>query len=316
MLNDIIKKVLREATSASTARGSYVGPLTVGLRPFKKTDLSPFDISVSDYDSPLVQYDSYDKSWDLRRNQIKELEKQAAKVTNFIKKHPDVTFSDDDGNIINPTPGKGKKIVPIKENSTSISSGEYSGPIEIGLKKWKHEILAPFTEFVDTEINHKKKQKTMKNNIRKEVGVWEKNPDGTYKQDEHDVHTINEDLAVWFGTKKKPKGSKQPKGPWVDICRKVNGKHPPCGRSDSDKGSYPKCRAAGVAGKMSDSAKKAACQQKRRAEKKDTQSGKGQKPVMTSYKPRKKSTNENIKTIRITESELIKLIKKVLNENY
>ena len=63
-------------------------------------------------------------------------------------------------------------------------------------------------------------------------------------------------MAVWFGKKKKPKGSSQPKGPWVNICRKVDGKHPPCGRSDTSKGSYPKCRAAGVAGKMSDSEKK------------------------------------------------------------
>ena len=101
-----------------------------------------------------------------------------------------------------------------------------------------------------------------------------------------------EDLAVWFGTKKKPKGSKQPKGPWVNICRKVDGKHPPCGRPDTSKGAYPKCRAAGVAGKMSDSQKRAACAQKRRAEKSDTQSGKGQKPVMTSYKPRKESINK------------------------
>ena len=100
--------------------------------------------------------------------------------------------------------------------------------------------------------------------------------------------TIKEDLSVWFGKKKKPKGSSQPKGPWVDICQKVDGKHPPCGRPDTDKGSYPKCRAAGVAGKMSDSQKRSACQQKRNAEKKDTQTGKGQKPIMTSYKPRKK----------------------------
>ena len=103
---------------------------------------------------------------------------------------------------------------------------------------------------------------------------------------------ISEDLGVWFGTKKKPKGSKQPKGPWVNICSKVDGKHPPCGRSDADSKSYPKCRAAGVAGKMSDSEKKAACSQKRRAEKKDTQTGKGQKPVMTSYNPKKKKTQK------------------------
>ena len=107
-------------------------------------------------------------------------------------------------------------------------------------------------------------------------------------------NTLSEDLAVWFGKKKKPKGSKQPKGPWVNICRKdEDGKHPPCGRSSADKGAYPKCRAAGVAGKMSDSEKKAACAQKRSAEKKDTQTGKGQKPVMTSYKPKSKK-NESV----------------------
>lgn len=126
---------------------------------------------------------------------------------------------------------------------------------------------------------------------------------GTPSYIEKDAHlpksnfepVLKEDLAVWFGTKKKPKGSKQPKGPWVNICRKKEGGgHPPCGRSDTSKGAYPKCRAAGVASKMSDSAKKAACAQKRKAEKKDTQTGKGQKPVMTSYKP-KKSKNEGMR---------------------
>jgi hypothetical protein len=109
-------------------------------------------------------------------------------------------------------------------------------------------------------------------------------------------YILSEDLAVWFGTKKKPKGSKQPKGPWVNICRKdKDGKHPPCGRSNTDKGGYPKCRATGVAGKMSDAEKKSACSQKRRAEKKDTQTGKGQKPVMTSHK--KKTKNESIERL-------------------
>jgi len=121
---------------------------------------------------------------------------------------------------------------------------------------------------------------------------------------ELDTIPLNEDLAVWFGKKKKPKGSSQPKGPWVNICSKVDGKHPPCGRSDANSKSYPKCRAAGVAGKMSDSEKKSACQQKRSAEKKDTQTGKGQKPVMTSYKPKKKKTNESV---------LISLIRKALD---
>ena len=174
-------------------------------------------------------------------------------------------------------------------STTSVSAGVYNGPIEIGLKKWKDSELGPYTEFSTHPVNKEKKQKTLKNNIKKVVGVWEKNEDGTYERDIHDVHVVNEDLAVWFGTKKKPKGSKQPQGPWVNICRKVDGKHPPCGRPDADPKGYPKCRAKSVASKMSDSQKKSACSKKRKAEKKDTQTGKGQKPVYSSYKPRKES---------------------------
>jgi len=59
---------------------------------------------------------------------------------------------------------------------------------------------------------------------------------------------------------------------------------------------------------MSEEQKKAACRQKRNAEKKDTQTGKGQKPIMTSYKPK----NETV--IRLSESNLIKMIKNIINE--
>jgi hypothetical protein len=178
------------------------------------------------------------------------------------------------------------KVWYLNEMDSSTSAGVYSGPIELGMKKWKPKLIAPFTEFVDSEVNKQKVKSTLKNNVKKKVGVWEKNTNDM-NMETHDVHTINEDLAVWFGTKKKPKGSSQPKGPWVNICRKVDGKHPPCGRSEADTKSYPKCRAAGVAGKMSDSEKKSACAQKRRAEKKDPKIGTGNKPTMTSYKPKK-----------------------------
>ena len=113
-----------------------------------------------------------------------------------------------------------------------------------------------------------------------------------------DKNRLVEDLAVWFGTKKKPKGSKQPKGPWVNICRKKEGGgHPPCGRPDADPKGYPKCRAAGVASKMTDAQKKAACAQKRREEKKDPKVGKGNKPTMVSYKPKNESLRESIITV-------------------
>lgn len=199
--------------------------------------------------------------------------------------------------------------IKLDEANTVTTSGPYNGPIEIGMRKWDEPKLKPFIHTVDSEANRKKIKSSLKNNVEKVVGVWEKDHKGSYDIDTHEVHTIKEDLGVWFGTKKKPKGSKQPKGPWVNICRKVDGKHPPCGRPDTGKGGYPKCRAAGVAGKMSDSQKKSACQQKRKAEKKDTQSGKGQKPVMTSYKPK----NESV--IKLTESDLVRIIKRVLSEN-
>lgn len=128
---------------------------------------------------------------------------------------------------------------------------------------------------------------------------------------------INEDLAVWFGKKKKPKGSKQPKGPWVNICKKdKDGKHPPCGRSDSNNdgkkdGAYPKCRAVHVASKMSDEAKRKACSQKRRAEKKSGKTGKGNKPTMVSNKNLKEGMS---KVIKLTEKDLYTIVENVIKD--
>jgi hypothetical protein len=348
-LNQIIKRVIKEATGDNTgSRGSYVPPLQPGFRPWGKSSLGPYINAVSDYDSPLLDYDSYDGSMDVRRDQIKKIEKSARKITNFIKKHPMSTFSDEDGNPINQFMLDNREAtfkekmqpyteklpfnewVEVKPNiiyeiSTVVTAGEYSGPQELGLRKWTDSELAGYTEKVKTAFNDTSNIKNIKGNIRKTIGGWEPRDLSNFEVPTYDVpsekeikvqsngvvitdpiewykkfkkksknnktiiskKSINEDLAVWFGKKKKPKGSSQPKGPWVDICRKVDGKHPPCGRHDTSKGSYPKCRAAGVAGKMSDSQKRSACQQKRSAEKRDTQTGKGQKPVMTSYKPRK-----------------------------
>jgi hypothetical protein len=254
-LDYIIKKLIKEATGdMSGSRGSYMPPMQPGLRPFSGESLQPFTSSVSDFKSPLVQYDSYDHKFDLKIDQIKKLEKTASKIQNYIKHHPYSTFSDQDGNPINPEM-KDKFNPNIKEKMQPFSE------------------KVPFNEWVEVS----------------------------------DKGILNEDLAVWFGKKKKSKGSSQPKGPWVNICRKVDGKHPPCGRTDTSKGAYPKCRAAGVAGKMTDSQKRSACQQKRRAEKKDTQTGKGQKPIMTSYKPK----NESVK---LTENQLKNIISSIIKE--
>ncbi len=90
---------------------------------------------------------------------------------------------------------------------------------------------------------------------------------------------LKEDLRRWFKEK------------WVDVSRKVKGKHPPCGRKDADGKSYPKCRPSKkvskdtpkTASSYSKKEKKAMTSQKRRAEKKNPKSGKGNKPTMTHF---------------------------------
>ena len=64
-LNQIIKKVLSEATSDSGgSRGSYIAPMQLGIRKFKNSQNGPFTIPVSKYDSPMLEFDSYDGSMD------------------------------------------------------------------------------------------------------------------------------------------------------------------------------------------------------------------------------------------------------------
>jgi len=231
------------------------------------------------------------------------------------------------------------KILDILKEATSEngSRGSYSLPMQPGFRKFKKTQLGPFTDQVskynNAELNYDSLDGHMdepKNKIKKmekksnKISNYKKNHPTT-SDDDGDVlnpfpskvnewveiteDTISEDLGVWFGTKKKPKGSKQPKGPWVNICRKKEGGgHPPCGRPDADSKGYPKCRAAGVASKMTDAQKRSACQQKRKAEKSNPKSGTGNSPTMVSYKPKKQ--NEQIK---LTESQIKRLINTVLN---
>ena len=210
----------------------------------------------------------------------------------------------------------------LKESTGTMSSGSFRVPIRPGLKLWNKDTLEPFIEplsgyhnaeiYVDSlDGNIETKGIKRKEEIAKKISEYDKKHpiqnddegndlnDDTYTKSKIKTNTskpfVNEDLGVWFGTKKKPKGSKQPKGPWVNICRKKEGGgHPPCGRPEADSKGYPKCRAAGVAAKMTDAQKSAACSQKRRAEKKEPKSGTGNAPTMTSYKPKKKSKNESL----------------------
>ena len=94
---------------------------------------------------------------------------------------------------------------------------------------------------------------------------------------------LKEDLARWFKEK------------WVDVSRKIDGKHPPCGRKSADgeegRKGYPKCRpqkkvskdTPKIASSYSKKEKKSMTSQKRRAEKNDPKPGKGNKPTFTRF---------------------------------
>ena len=218
-------------------------------------------------------------------------------------------------------------------SDSSGSRGSYSLPMQPALKIFKKSQLEPFTidlskfdnaelyaDSLDGNMDESEREIRKMETVAKKISNFKKNHPILNDDDGDNINPypvkewievtedlLNEDLAVWFGTKKKPKGSKQPKGPWVNICRKgKDGKHPPCGRPESSDKGYPKCRAAGVAGKMSDSEKRSACQQKRRVEKSNPKSGTGNKPKMVSYKPKNESN------IKITEEQLVRLYKNLI----
>lgn len=108
---------------------------------------------------------------------------------------------------------------------------------------------------------------------------------------------VTEDLGRWFKEK------------WVDVSKKVDGKHPPCGRKDADGKSYPKCRPSKkvssetpkIASSYDKDEKKAMTQQKRRAEKKDPKIGKGNKPTMTRYNE-SINVKEQVEKVEATEA--------------
>ena len=94
---------------------------------------------------------------------------------------------------------------------------------------------------------------------------------------------MNEDLNKWFKEK------------WVNIGKKVDGKHPPCGTSGEKKG-YAKCVPAAKAAGMSKKEKESATRRKRDAQNdagrggKDS-SGQGKKPINVSTKTKNETMN-------------------------
>jgi hypothetical protein len=98
---------------------------------------------------------------------------------------------------------------------------------------------------------------------------------------------MNEDLNKWFKEK------------WVNIGKKVDGKHPPCGTSGEKKG-YAKCVPAAKAAGMSKKEKESATRRKRDAQNDAGRGGKdsggqGKKPIYVSTKPKNEDWSEKYK---------------------
>jgi hypothetical protein len=90
----------------------------------------------------------------------------------------------------------------------------------------------------------------------------------------NDNTPVNEDLNKWFKEK------------WVNIGKKVDGKHPPCGTSGKKSG-YAKCVPAAKAAGMSKKEKESATRRKRAAQNKadrggKSSSGQGKTPIYVS----------------------------------
>ncbi len=94
---------------------------------------------------------------------------------------------------------------------------------------------------------------------------------------------MNEDLDKWFKEK------------WVNIGKKVDGKHPPCGTS-GEKSGYAKCVPAAKAAGMSKKEKESATRRKRAAQNDadrggSDSKGQGKKPIYVSTKPKNETMN-------------------------
>lgn len=187
------KKQIKEATS-HRGSGQVRVPLSPGVRLFNKEQLQPFVVPTSKYDSAELSFDSYDGEMSTPKSKISKIERESRKISKYVKKHPEQ--NDEEGGVLNQTPGKGKKIVPIDENTTSVSAGEYTGPIELGLRKWIKSELDPFVNTLESEFNNKSKSKKLKGNRDTVVGMWEKGVDGTYHIDTYDVNTVNEWVEI------------------------------------------------------------------------------------------------------------------------
>ena len=117
-MNKNNKNQIKEATSTGGS-GSVRVPLSPGVRLFNKEQLQPFIVPTSKYDSAELAFDSYDGEMSTPKSKISKLERESRKISNMVKKYPEQ--NDEEGGVLNQTPGKGEKIVPITREWIEIT---------------------------------------------------------------------------------------------------------------------------------------------------------------------------------------------------
>ena len=130
------EKIINEMTTTSSIRGTYKPPIRTGIRKWSPKDHGAFTVPVTNFIDGETNYDSLDGQLNKSKKEIKNRE-------NFAKHIRDTDYkvdSKDEGD------DEYAQAPYVIESDSSITAGQYNGPIEIGLKKWRKSELGPFTE--------------------------------------------------------------------------------------------------------------------------------------------------------------------------
>ena len=117
-MNKNNKNQIKEATG-HRGSGQVRVPLSPGVRLFNKEQLQPFVVPTSKYDSAELAFDSYDGEMSTPKSKISKIERESRKIAKYVKKHPEQ--NDEEGGVLNQTPGKGNKFVPITREWIEIT---------------------------------------------------------------------------------------------------------------------------------------------------------------------------------------------------
>ncbi len=220
-INKIINRILKEASSIKD-RGSYISPLMPGMREFEPNINAPFIKYATEWDDPLLDYDSLDGEMSTKKSVAIKLEKRADKIKKYMETHPDSFAWADEGGVLNSIPGQNtdaKKIKNYNPKKTTVSAsgltkkkvneansnryaGTYNGPLTMGEIDWGDSALGPFNNKVSKYYNpeleydsydgsldsHKKDKKKLETKSRKISKYNKKHP----KQNDEDGGIINQ----------------------------------------------------------------------------------------------------------------------------